>query len=178
MGKAIYLIGPRASGKSTLAQKLATILPGYVAVDTDTLFCEMSGKSIADYVATYGWQGFREEETRTLKLVAQRVRTENLVVATGGGIVLAECNRKLLAEQGWVCYLKVPESLLVERLCADPQEQLRPALGTGSVQEEVHRVLVERAALYEECANFVLCADRSINELCRSLAEKFSLSPE
>ncbi|MBO4335267.1 MAG: shikimate kinase AroL [Desulfovibrio sp.] len=173
MGRPIYLIGPRACGKTTIARMLVERLDGYTAVDTDELFCERSGQSIADFVAANGWTRFREEEQKTLQACAELARSKNLIVATGGGIVLDPRNCQLMRSSGWVCYLKVPERVLIERLCADPKAEQRPALGPGSVQEEVHSVLAKRAELYESCASYVLAADRPLQELCRELAEQF-----
>ena len=176
MPRLLYLIGPRACGKSTLALKLAESLPGYTAVDTDQLFCQRLGVSIADFVAAHGWARFREEEHETLLALVERARHKKLIVATGGGIVLDQRNRLLMSSSGWVCYLQVPEELLVQRLCADPKSEQRPALGPGSVHEEVRSVLAQRSALYEACADYRLCADKPVEELCRELTEQFTES--
>ncbi|MCR5813248.1 MAG: shikimate kinase AroL [Desulfovibrio sp.] len=173
MGRSLYLIGPRASGKTTLANRLASTFFGYTVLDTDLLFCEKMSSSISDFVAAHGWSRFRQEEEGILTSVAERALTTNLIVATGGGIVLEKRNRELMRSTGWVCYLKVPESVLVARLSEDPKTQLRPALGPGSVQDEVRTVLKERSSLYESCAHYVLLADRAESELCREIAEQF-----
>jgi len=174
--KPIYLIGARASGKSTLAKIVATRLRGYQAIDTDLLLTERLGTSIADFVSGYGWSRFREEECLTLSHVARMASTRPLVVATGGGIVLDPRNCQLMASTGWVCYLKVSEAVLIERLKGEPKGELRPSLGKGSIEEEVKRVLVERSALYEACANYILLAERPCEELCLEITEKYQKS--
>ena len=84
--------------------------------------------------------------------------TPSAVIATGGGIVLAECNRRFMREKGIVIYLSAPVSALVGRLEAFPEEGQRPALTARPLNEEVSEVLAERDALYRESAHHIVDA--------------------
>jgi len=146
----IFLIGPRACGKTRIGRLLANSL-GAEFVDTDHFFVDMVGMEIAPYVERYGWEGFREMETEALASVSTG---ERRVIGCGGGIVLRESNRAILAS-GVAVYLKTAPEVLVHRLQRDPHEAQRPSLTGHSVVDEVASVLSERAALYEGCADII-----------------------
>lgn len=169
----IYLTGPRASGKSSLGQRLAQRL-AVPFVDTDARLRERSGEEVAAIVAREGWEGFRRRESAVLREVAAELeaashagtgRAWRGVVATGGGMVLAEANRRFMRETGRVLYLSVPVEELVRRLSRDPLEAQRPSLTGKTLTAEVAEVLARRLPLYEE-AHYRLDGARSPDEVC------------
>lgn len=100
------LIGPRGSGKTTIAKRLAE-LTGWPRLATDAAVEEAAGKTIAEIVARRGWPGFREYERRALKSIIERADIlvppgKGMFLDTGGGIVLDEENRELLRGAGFV----------------------------------------------------------------------------
>ena len=97
----VVLVGPMGSGKSTIGRLLAGRL-GFVFCDSDTLVEERAGASIAWIFDVEGEPGFRERETAILRDVATG---SGMVLATGGGAVMREENRRLLAGMGSVVYL-------------------------------------------------------------------------
>ena len=163
----IYLIGARASGKTTLGRKLAARLRRPF-VDTDRRVRLRTGKTVADLVDAGGWEAFREAESVVLAEVAV---FSGQVVSCGGGIVLMQDNRDML-ERGIVLYMKAPAEVLAGRLARDPLEAQRPSLTGGGVADEVRQVLAERGALYLACAHAVLPAETPLPELVElALAE-------
>ncbi len=151
MKRNIFLIGPRACGKTSVGRALAKQL-GLDFVDTDHALVASVGMEIAEYVDQKGWDGFRDKETETLERVAgEAVR----VVGCGGGIVLREQNREIL-KGGMVLYIKTAPEVLAERLMRDPNEAQRPSLTGKSIVDEVREILEERAPLYEGCADVIL----------------------
>ncbi|MGE4292169.1 MAG: shikimate kinase AroL [Desulfovibrio sp.] len=156
----VFLIGARASGKTTLGKLLAERL-GIGFMDTDDLIVARLGMPIADYVARAGWEAFRDRETEALEEVCGR---PPLVVACGGGMVLRPRNRELL-RSGLALYLHAPAGVLAARLAADPKEAQRPSLTGKGLLEEVAGILTAREPLYRECANAVLDADADLDEL-------------
>ena len=89
MRHTIYLVGARAAGKTTFGGALARQL-GCNYVDTDIHLRETTGETVADIVAREGWDGFRKRESAVLRAVT----APGTVIATGGGMVLAEENRR------------------------------------------------------------------------------------
>ncbi len=163
----IYLIGPRASGKTTLGRRLAAKLKRPF-VDTDARIRLRTGKTVAGIVAEGGWEAFREAEALVLAEVAV---FSGQVVSCGGGIVLRQDNRELLA-RGLVLYLDVPVEELAERLLRNPENAQRPSLTGQDIADEVRQVLAEREPLYRELARVVIRCDACVEALVeRALAE-------
>jgi len=163
----IYLIGARASGKTTLGRRLAARLRRPF-VDTDVRVRLRTGKTVAELVDAGGWEAFREAEGVALAEVAA---FSGQVVSCGGGIILREDNCELLAG-GIVLYLKAPAEVLAQRLENNPLAAQRPSLTGGGVVDEVRQVLAQRGALYLSCAHAVLPADAPLPELLElALAE-------
>lgn len=149
----IFLTGARASGKTTVGRALAEALD-WPFTDTDHHLLRMTGRSVAEIVAQEGWDGFRARESRALCDVAHAPA----VIATGGGMVLAEANRRFMRERGLVLYLHAPAALLAARLEARPLRGQRPSLTGRGIVEEVADVLAQREALYRDAARHVLDA--------------------
>lgn len=163
----IYLIGARASGKTTLGRRLAARLKRPF-VDTDQRIRLRTGRTVADLVAAGGWEAFREAESLVLSEVALFT---GQVVSCGGGIVLSQENRDLLAK-GRVFYLQAPAEVLAGRLERSPGHAQRPSLTGAGIADEVRAVLAEREALYLSCARVVLGADQPLEALvAEALAE-------
>lgn len=149
----IFLVGARASGKTTVGEALAAAL-GWAFVDTDHLLQKQEQCSVAHMVDQHGWDYFRRKEGEYLRMAA-KPRT---VVATGGGMVLAEDNRRFMREAGTVFYLSAPASLLAARLSAQPGHAQRPSLTGQPLDQEVEDVLRQRDPLYRAAAHHALDA--------------------
>ena len=148
--KRIFLIGPMGAGKSTLGRRLARALH-FDYCDTDDVLVERTGASISLIFDVEGEDGFRDREANLLQELTER---DDIVLATGGGIVLREENRRILRERGFVVYLHAPLDRLFERTSKDTS---RPLLQTENPREKLGQILKERAALYEQTAD--ICVD-------------------
>ena len=145
----LFLIGPRGSGKTTVARLLAGRL-GWDWLDADDVLERRYGKSIRAIFAEEGEAGFRERESAVLADLCGRRRC---VVAAGGGVVLREANRVLLRASGRVVWLTADAETLWRRMQADvTTPDRRPALSVGG-QAEVEEVLRVREPWYRECAH-------------------------
>lgn len=141
-GTSIFLIGMMGCGKTTVGQILAAQL-GYRFLDTDALVEQAATMTIADIFAQSGETAFREIETQVLAEVSTYSR---LVVATGGGIVIARQNWSYL-HHGVVVWLDVPVDHLYRRLQEDTQ---RPLLQDPDPKGKLHHLLEERRSLYAQ----------------------------
>lgn len=160
----IYLVGARASGKSTTGKILAAQL-GWSFVETDELAQEILGRSIAAAVTELGWEAFRRAESESLEQVA---RLERTVVSTGGGIVLRQENCELMHKTGTVVYLKASAAELEKRLLRNSGG--RPSLTGAHPAKEIAVVLEEREELYEGLAHLIINAEQSPREVAKRLA--------
>jgi shikimate kinase len=156
----LFLIGPRGSGKSTVARLLAARL-GWPSVDADEYLEGQAGCSVAELFASAGEAAFRDLESATLAEMCGRPGGQ--VVATGGGVVLRPQNRALLKQHGWAAWLTADAVTLRQRLAGDAATAARrPALQGTSAADEIEEVLRQRAALYRECADcVVITSDKS-----------------
>ena len=171
MTQPIFLVGPRGCGKSTVGLELSRVCHSQF-VDTDHWLQTHAGQSIAEIVEQEGWASFRARETATLEAVT----APSTVIATGGGIILAEYNRQFMREKGIVIYLCAPVSTLVGRLEAFPEEGQRPTLTGKPISEEVSEVLAERDALYRETAHHVVDASVSPEQVVNSIVTALRLA--
>lgn len=145
----IILIGFMGSGKSTIAELLAE-KTGKTLVDLDAEITKAIGMPITEYFATKGEAAFREVES--LKL-AEGLDSD-AIVATGGGIVVAESNRQLLGKHPTVVYLQTDPQVLVQRIRGD-QENQRPLADEKSDQEIID-LFMSRLHHYENSATLII----------------------
>lgn len=158
----IYIIGFRASGKTSLAAAVSRST-GLTFQDTDQELQQRFKMSIQDIIARHGWDYFRDQEE---KILVRTASYRNMVVATGGGIVLREANRNILKDARYLTiYLEAYPYLILERLKADPDPGQRPPLTPLSIEQEVSTTLAQRKVLYEECADLILAADQNPESL-------------
>ncbi len=154
----IFLIGYRASGKTSVGRILARAL-GWGFRDLDRQVEMAAGITIAEMVARYGWERFRQEERGALE---EALADEgNMVVACGGGAVL---HRDLWPEalaRFRVIWLRARVDTVLERMASDPGTgSMRPALEPGrSPEEEVLRTMGARRPLYRAFSHFAVDTD-------------------
>ncbi|WP_051184350.1 shikimate kinase [Desulfatiglans anilini] len=151
----IVLIGYRCSGKSTIGSLLAERL-NRPFFDTDRAIEDRMERSIQDFIAMAGWASFRNAERRTIQGLAGM---DDLVIATGGGVVLDPQNISDLRANGWVVWLKADAAAIRRRMQQDPDAAIcRPPLAGGDACSEIERVLEARTALYESACDCALDA--------------------
>ena len=147
-GSNIYLIGPMGSGKTTIGQRAAKHLK-MEFLDCDRILEKQTGASINLIFDVEGESGFRKRESKMLKVLTSR---QNVLVATGGGVVLKEENRELLKQTGLVVYLQTSVSQQLHRLWLD---RTRPLLQDVDRQQKLTTLAAARNPIYEELADLV-----------------------
>jgi len=149
----IILVGLMAVGKSTVGRMLAQAL-GMDFVDSDHEIEARAGAPVGWIFDVEGEAGFRAREHNILDELTAR---NGIVIATGGGAILAPCNRTMLAARGVVVHLDSPLERLVERTRRDRK---RPLLQHGDPAETLARLKREREPLYREIADYCFVTDR------------------
>jgi shikimate kinase len=164
----IVLIGMRGSGKTTVGKLLAEKL-GKKFIEMDELIAQRVGRGIPEIVAQYGWGKFREAETEITREVAE---LDNVVNATGGGVVTREENVRELKRKGKLVWLKADMGTLLRRI---GDNQSRPSLTGKPPQEDLAVVLAERAPIYQRCADVIIdTEDKSPEEVAEAIARVYS----
>ncbi len=158
------------AGKSTIGRYLADLL-GKQFKDTDHEIENRTGASIPLIFEIEGEDGFRKRESAMLKDLSTE---DNLVLATGGGIVLAEENRQILSEQGFVVYLYAKVDVLYQRTRRDRN---RPLLNEGDRRQKLEEIMETRDPLYREVADLVIETDkRPARTVAKEVIEKIKSS--
>jgi len=143
----IYLIGLMGAGKTTIGRQLAKALqlPFY---DSDKAIEEQTGVDIPTIFEYEGEKGFRDREQ---SMIEELTKIDGIVLATGGGSILREQNRKALKENGFIVYLQCSVDKILQRTKRDNQ---RPLLNTDSPRERIETLFKEREAFYLSSADY------------------------
>jgi shikimate kinase len=165
-GGNLYLVGMMGAGKTTVGRTLARRLK-LPFVDSDHEIEARCGVKIPVIFEIEGEAGFRAREAQTL---AELARLDGIVLATGGGVVLREDNRSLLAARGTVIYLRATPEHLYGRVREDRN---RPLLATGDPLGRLRELYRDRDPLYRSIADLVVDTGRqSVQVLARGLLEQ------
>ncbi|QDT47061.1 Shikimate kinase 2 [Symmachiella dynata] len=163
----ITFIGYRGCGKSTVAALLSARL-GWACVDADDAIESRAGCSISELFAERGEPVFRELE-RTV--IAELLGRERLVLAAGGGAILAKATRAAMRGAGPVVWLQAPVADLSRRISGDGSTALRrPQLTDAGVTAEIESVLTAREPLYRDAATIVIdTAGRTVEDVAAAV---------
>lgn len=158
----LVLVGMPACGKTTVGRLLSEAT-GREFADSDRSFEERQGRPIADYFRTEGESAFRREESRILKELSD---SGGRIIATGGGAILREENRRCLKRNGLLIYLERP---LEELLCTSD----RPLSKSPEALEKMYR---ERKPLYEGAADLRIpvgeTPEQTVKRILKALEER------
>ncbi|QJQ95077.1 MULTISPECIES: shikimate kinase AroK [Halomonadaceae] len=149
----LILIGPMGAGKSTIGRLLAAELSREF-VDSDHEIQARCGADIPWIFDVEGELGFREREEQ---MIDELTRRSGLVIATGGGAVLRESNRRALRERGSVIYLYTTVEQQLKRTAKDRN---RPLLRNGNPEEILRGMFATRDPLYRATADLLVRTDR------------------
>lgn len=164
----LFLIGLMGAGKTSVGRALAKRLHK-AFYDTDREIERATGVRIPVIFEIEGEAGFRAREA---KLLAELVQRANVVVATGGGAVLSEQNRRLLTEHGTVIYLRATARDLCQRTRHDKN---RPLLQTGDPLKKLQELFVQRDPLYREIADVIIdTGSQSVGNLTHQLEQRLA----
>ena len=145
----IFLVGLMGAGKTSVGRLLAKRL-GKAFYDCDQEIERATGVKIPVIFEIEGEAGFRARESRMLAELASR---RDIVLATGGGAVLSADNRKLLAGNGVVVYLRAVVADLWQRTRHDRN---RPLLKTAEPRAKLEQLFAVRDPLYRSIADIIV----------------------
>lgn len=158
------------AGKTTVGRRLAEAL-ALDFVDSDAEIELRTGVDIPLIFEMEGEAGFRRREQQ---VIADLCTRNHMVLATGGGAVLFEDNRRALSQCGFVVYLRAS---IEHQLARTERCSKRPLLRHGDRRETLQRLFQERDPLYREIADLVLATDRrNARALCREIQSQLPQS--
>lgn len=162
----IFLIGPMGAGKTTMGRQIAKRL-NMDFEDSDHAIEDHTGVDIPLIFEKEGEAGFRKRE---VAIIDELTQYSNLVLATGGGAVLAEENRNNLRNRGIVIYLHSDIKHLIERTRHDKN---RPLLQTADPAAKLKELMIVREPLYRETADIIInTGQQSIRTVINVMLDK------
>ncbi len=162
----IFLIGPMGAGKTTMGRQIAKRLHMDFE-DSDHAIEANTGVDIPLIFEKEGEAGFRRRESMTIDELTQK---SQLVLATGGGAVLAKENRQYLKNRGLVIYLHSDIKHLLERVGHDKN---RPLLQTPDPAATLREIMKIREPLYRETADIIInTGQQSIRAVINVMLDK------
>ena len=155
------------AGKSTIGKYLAQHLKLRFA-DTDSEIEARTGADIPWIFDVEGEAGFRDREQQ---VVEEMTLWDDIVLATGGGVIMRAENRSALAARGYVIYLYATVDEQVRRTRRDRR---RPLLQSGDPEQVLRSLMEIRDPLYREIADHIIdtdgCSPRTVaQKLVREL---------
>ena len=162
----IFLVGLMGAGKTTVGRLLARRLK-LRFFDSDQEIERRCGVKVPLIFEIEGEAGFRGREEQA---IAELTAMEGIVLATGGGAVLACDSRRHLASRGTVVYLNARPEDLYERVRHDRN---RPLLATADPLERLRELHAAREAVYRGIADLVVdTGAQSVQLLVRDLVDR------
>ncbi len=160
----LILIGPMGSGKSAVGRALARELHRDF-FDSDDVIEERTGVDIAFIFEKEGEEGFRARESRILEELTGKT---GIVLATGGGAVIRDENRRCIGARGFVVYL---ETSVEQQLKRTNRGHDRPLLSqVDDRRERLESLMEDRAPKYREIADLIVGTDgRKVQAVARDI---------
>ncbi len=162
----VFLVGLMGAGKTSVGRLLAKRF-NKAFYDCDHEIERRTGVKIPLIFDIEGEEGFRVREAAVLRELAAM---HEIVLATGGGAVLREENRRVLVQNGAVIYLRAALEDLWQRTRHD---RSRPLLQTGDRRAKLEQLFSERDPLYREVATLIVDTGRqSLSNLAQHIEQR------
>jgi len=141
------------AGKSTIGRLLSAELK-VEFFDSDIVIEERCGANIPWIFDMEGESGFREREEQAIDELTQM---SSIVLATGGGVVMREANRRHLSARGTVVYLCTS---VEQQLARTAKDKNRPLLQAENPERILRDLFSARDPLYREIADIIIETDQ------------------
>ncbi len=166
----IFLIGYRATGKSSVGRELARML-GCAFMDLDDEIESRAGATISEIVEKKGWDTFRNLERKALEKAVENKK--KMVVACGGGIVLHPELMEKAKKTAVVVWLTAPMDVMKRRIASDSRSATRrPSLTGDDIEKEISKILEQREPLYRQYSHFEIDTfEKGPFQLAREISE-------
>lgn len=141
----IALIGLKGAGKTTVGQRLSSIL-GIPFVEIDREIEKLADAPLSEIFITYGQEGYRNLEKTCLENLLGT--GSNCIISTGGSIVQEQTVYDLLLSTCYTVWLKASPKEHMDRVVA--QGDLRPIAGNSRAMDQLKNILLKRQSSYEK----------------------------
>ncbi len=132
------------SGKTAIGKELSKRL-GYEFADTDQLIEKREGRPISVIFKESGEAYFRQIEREVVQEVS---KLQDIIIATGGGVIKDPVNVKALRKLGLLVWLQASPEIILKRVMTE--KGTRPLLDVDEPLKEIIKLLQERRTMYEQ----------------------------
>lgn len=147
----IILIGFMGVGKTSVGKQLAKKL-NFNFIDTDYEIERLTNKSIPDIFEQYGEKYFRKLENSILE---KFVKNEDIVMATGGGIITTKENYNILKNEENVIFLDGSVETIINHV--QNERNQRPLLKESeNLSKKIEELLSIRYEKYIEVSDILI----------------------
>lgn len=153
------------TGKSEVGRILAEKL-SFNFVDTDVEIEKRENMRISEIFANYGEERFREIEGDIIKDLSEK---ENMVISTGGGVVLRESNMVNLRKKGIIVCLTASAETVFERV---KDKKDRPLLQVEDQLKKIKELLDYRAPFYNNADITIKTENKTPAEIALEIIEQ------
>ena len=163
----IFLLGFMGCGKSSTGTELAHLMD-FEFLDLDEMIEQRAQMSVEEIFAGHGETYFRSIESELLR---ETVRTDNVVVATGGGAPVRSGNLDLMQRYGLTVWLDIPLAVSNARLSLSDQHA-RPLFGELKSNLELYN---QRLPVYQSAnVRLELAGDETPAEIAQEIFHRVS----
>jgi len=162
----IVLIGFMGAGKDAIGREIAR-KTGKVFLSTDK-FIELKENKFIDRIFKKPGEGyFRDLEKETIQKIME---LKNIVLATGGGIVIDKDNCALLSKVGHVVHLDTKLEVIEDRLKNDTE---RPLI---KEKKNIRKIFFERAGMYQFAELKIDTSNKTSNEIADKIIKALNIT--
>lgn len=163
--KNIVLTGFMGTGKTEVGKELSKIL-GWKLVDADEEIVRSKGMSINDIFNSLGERAFRDIETEVIRSISAG---KNIIISTGGGVVLRQENMNALKKNGIILLLTASPDTILKRTGNSDE---RPLLRVENPLQKIEELLNFRRPFYENADIIINTEEKSPRRIAEEIIEE------
>lgn len=163
--KNIILIGFMGTGKTAVGRELSRLL-NMKLIDVDTEIEKSEKMTINEIFERFGEARFRDIETDMVKKVAQN---KNVIISTGGGVVLRAENMESLKKNGIIVCLTASPEKIFERISNNSD---RPLLRVEDPLKKIKELLTFREPFYKKAEIMIDTDDKNPLQIAEEIIER------
>lgn len=157
----IVLVGMMGCGKTTISKLLGKRLRKNV-VDLDEYLVNKYGMTIPE-MFSISEEYFRNKESECCKDIS---KLEDMIVSTGGGVILRQENIKYLKKNGIIIYIDRP----IHHILKDVDISSRPLLKDGP--NKLYELYHQRHELYLQASDYHIFNDGTLDKVVEEILKR------
>ena len=164
----IYIVGLMGSGKTSKEKLLSKTLHSE-HVDIDQEIVKKTNLTISEIFKNHGENHFRKLESSMIDNVSKR---KNLIVSTGGGVILSSKNISTMQNTGSIIHLDISIKIQLLRV---RNKKNRPLLDVDNIKEKLTEMKNLRDNTYKSISNYSILTDnKNKKDIVQEIIDKLN----